>query len=164
MARDFDAVFGLGSNVGDKAANIDRAIALLTAPGDVRLVRRSRIYRTAPWGVADQDWFANACIAIASELSPRSLLERCQGVENDMLRVRAHKWGPRVIDIDILSYRDETVSEPDLVIPHPYISKRAFVLIPLRDVAPDFELDGLTISDMLATLDASDVAALAPQK
>jgi 2-amino-4-hydroxy-6-hydroxymethyldihydropteridine diphosphokinase len=157
--RPAQVLIGLGSNVGDKAANIARAIALLTASGDVRLIERSRIYRSAPWGVADQDWFANACISASTKLSPRALLAACQSVEQAMHRVREQRWGPRVIDVDILDYDGETVREPDLVIPHPYIAERAFVLTPLKDVAPDFSLNGASISEMLDKLDASDVVA-----
>ena len=140
--HDFDATIGLGSNMGDKAANIDRAIASLTAKGDVRLVKASPKYRSAPWGVTDQDWFVNAAISVTTELSARELLHRCQAVENEMGRVRRQKWGPRLIDVDILTYRDATIHEPDLVIPHPLIAERAFVLIPLNDVAPETRING----------------------
>ena len=158
--RAYDAVLGLGSNVGDRVANIHRAIALLIEPGDVRLVKSSRIYRTPPWGVTDQDWFANACVTVATPLTPRALLQRCQDVENKMHRVRAKKWGPRVIDVDILTYRDETVRETDLVVPHPLIAERAFVLIPLAEIAPDFAIRGRTIDEMIAAVDAVGVRAI----
>ena len=124
-ASAFDATIGLGSNVGDKRSNIARALSLLTEKGDIRLVKRSRDYKSAPWGVKDQDWFVNACVSVATELSARTLLERCQGVENTMGRVRKQKWGPRIIDVDVLTYRDEPIAEPDLVVPHPLIAERA---------------------------------------
>ena len=114
----FDAAIGLGSNIGDKAGNIARAIALLTANSDIRLVQQSRLYSSPPWGVIEQDAFANACITIATKLSAHDLLRRCQAVENDMGRVRHQKWGPRIIDADILTYRGETIQTPDLVVPH----------------------------------------------
>src|SRR5688572_2473534 len=119
----YDALIGLGSNVGDKEANVARAIALLAEPGDIRLVASSRLYRTAPWGVEDQDWFVNACIAVATQLSARELLGRCLGVENEMKRVRRQRWGPRVIDVDVLTCRDETSDAPDLTLPHPRITE-----------------------------------------
>lgn len=153
-------LIGLGSNVGDKAANIARAIELLTASSEVRLTKRSRIFRSAPWGVADQDWFANACMSASTKLSPHELLAACRSVEQAMHRVREQRWGPRVIDVDILDYDGEVVREPDLVIPHPYIAERAFVLVPLKDVAPHFSLDGSSIDEMLAKLDASNVVAI----
>lgn len=153
----FDALIGLGSNIGDKAANIAHAIALLTEKGDIRLVAQSRLYRTAPWGVTDQDWFVNACIAVATDLSPRDLLARCLSVENDMKRVRKERWGPRVIDVDVLTYRDAIMDDPDLTLPHPRITERAFVLVPLMDIAPDVEVAGEAPAHWLARLDASEV-------
>ena len=130
---------------------------MLTADGAVRLVSALAALSTAPWGVTDQDWFVNACIAVRTKLSPRELLRRCQAVENDMGRVRTLHWGPRIIDVDILTYRDLKIDEPDLVVPHPLIAERAFVLVPLKDVAPDLRIDGASLDAMLAKLDASDV-------
>ena len=160
----FGATIGLGTNIGDRIENIDIAIRLLTADGSVRLVARSRNYRTAPWGVTNQDWFVNAAISIATELSPRELLERCQKVENDMGRVRRQKWGPRLIDVDILTYRDMAICEPDLVVPHPLIAERAFVLVPLRDVAPALTLAGRSLDALIADIDTSDVVDVAAAK
>lgn len=157
----FDAVVALGSNMGDKAARIDEAIALLTEDGRVRLVARSGNYRTAPWGNTDQDWFVNACVSVATDLSAAALLARCQEVENRMGRVRTQHWGPRVIDVDLLVYRDTVADDPRLTLPHPRITERAFVLVPLADVAPELELGGRTVSDWLASIDRSDVVAIA---
>ncbi len=153
----FDALIGLGSNMGDKAANIAHAIALLTEKGDIRLIAESRLYRTAPWGVKDQDWFVNACIAVATDLAPRDLLARCLSVENDMKRVRKERWGPRVIDVDVLTCRDATMDDPDLTLPHPRITERAFVLVPLMDIAPGVEIAGHVPAYWLARLDANEV-------
>jgi 2-amino-4-hydroxy-6-hydroxymethyldihydropteridine diphosphokinase len=153
----YDALIGLGSNIGDKAANIARAIALLTEKGDIRLVATSRLYRTAPWGVVDQDWFVNACIAVATHLDPHALLERCLGVETAMKRVRTQHWGPRVIDVDVLACRSVALNEPALTLPHPRITERAFVLVPLAEIAPDQEIDGRTVSDWLAHAETKDV-------
>jgi 2-amino-4-hydroxy-6-hydroxymethyldihydropteridine diphosphokinase len=152
----FDATIGLGSNIGDKAANIDRAIALLTKDGAVRLVKASRKYRSAPWGVTEQDWFVNACISVATDLSAHELLARCQVIENEMGRVRKLKWGPRLIDVDILTYRDQTIHEPDLKVPHPVIAERSFVLIPLKDVAPETRISGRSLDDLIWALGAND--------
>jgi 2-amino-4-hydroxy-6-hydroxymethyldihydropteridine diphosphokinase len=157
----FDAVLGLGSNIGDRVGNIEDAIARLTADGVVKLVARSRYYRTAPWGVTDQDWFVNGCIAVQADVSARELLARCQAVENGMARIRTQRWGPRNIDVDILTFRDQKIVEPDLIVPHPRIAERAFVLVPLKDVAPDVRIDGASIDEMLSRLDASDVQPLA---
>ena len=153
----FDALIGLGSNLGDKADNIRRAIALLTAEGDIALVQTSRLYRSAPWGVLDQDWFVNAVIAVATALQPHALLERCLAVEQTMKRVRGERWGPRVIDVDVLTYRDVRADEPNLVLPHPRITERAFVLVPLSEIAPGIELGGQGLAHWLGEVDASEV-------
>jgi 2-amino-4-hydroxy-6-hydroxymethyldihydropteridine diphosphokinase len=152
----FDATIGLGSNIGDKAANIDRAIALLTAGDEVRLVKASRKYRSSPWGVTEQDWFVNACISVATKLSAHELLARCQHVENEMGRVRLQKWGPRLIDVDILTYRDSVIAEADLKVPHMLIAERSFVLIPLKDVAPETHIGGKTLDALIAALGTDD--------
>lgn len=153
----YDALIGLGSNMGDKAANIARAVALLTEPGDIRLVAASRLYRTAPWGVEDQDWFVNAAIAVATDLPPHALLARCLGVEDAMKRIRHERWGPRIIDVDVLAYRDCVIETPDLTLPHPRIAERAFVLVPLADIAPDAEIAGHTVREWLSRREATDV-------
>jgi 2-amino-4-hydroxy-6-hydroxymethyldihydropteridine diphosphokinase len=157
----YDAALGLGSNLGDRAANIEEAIRRLTADGAIRLVAHSRLYRTEPWGVTDQDWFVNACIAVLTVLSSRELLMRCQAVENSMGRVRTRRWGPRNIDIDILTFRDLEISEPDLVIPHPLIAERAFVLMPLKDIAPDLQINGKPLDAILAGVGPGDVSPFA---
>lgn len=162
LARAVEATIGLGSNIGDKAANIDRAITLLMGDGDVRVEARSRLYRSAPWGVTDQDWFVNAAVRVSTALSPRALLERCQNVEREMGRVRIRRWGERVIDVDILTYGDRKIAEPDLKVPHPLIGERAFVLVPLIEVAPRLSLDGKTLEALLSRLDARDVVPFDP--
>lgn len=159
-ARRLDATIGLGSNIGDKAANIDAAIALLTADGDIRLTKASRKYRSAPWGVLDQDWFVNACILIETRLSARALLARCQRVENEMGRVRRQKWGPRLIDVDIVTYRDDVISESDLIVPHRLIAERAFVLRPLQDIAPQTRINGKALDVLIAALGDRDTVPM----
>ena len=156
----FDAAIALGSNVGDKRANIARAIELLTARGDIVLVRRSRDYRSAPWGVLEQDWFVNAVITVATELGPHDLLARCQDVENEMGRVRLKKWGPRLIDVDVLTYRDQRINDPDLIVPHPFIAERDFVLVPLREVAPALRIGGESLDVLIGRIDTGDLSAL----
>jgi 2-amino-4-hydroxy-6-hydroxymethyldihydropteridine diphosphokinase len=159
-SADYDAILALGSNVGDKAANIARAIGLLTESGEIEVVRRSGIYRTPPWGKLDQDWFANACLSVATRLSPGDLLEKCQSIEQRMGRVRGEKWGPRVIDIDILVYRDVASSDPALTLPHPRITERAFVLVPLGDIAPELEIAGRCVADWLSAADRSGISPM----
>lgn len=156
----YDAIIALGSNIGDKAGHIAAAIAAFTADGNASLVARSANYRTAPWGITDQDWFVNACMTITTDLAVRDLLARCQSVERALGRERSIKWGPRVIDLDILTYRDLVLADADLVVPHPHMTERAFVLVPLMDVAPDLMIKGRAVGDWLARIPHGDVVPL----
>ncbi len=160
-ATSFDCIIALGSNLGDKVGNIDRAIELLTANGDISLLSRSRNFATDPWGKLDQDWFVNACVAVTTKLAPRELLLRCKDIERRMGRVAAEKWGPRVIDLDLLIYRDTVLHDPDLVLPHPHIAERAFVLAPLMDIAPDLSVRGKSVRALLEVIDQEGVRPLA---
>jgi 2-amino-4-hydroxy-6-hydroxymethyldihydropteridine diphosphokinase len=156
----FTAIVALGSNIGDKAENISKAVQLLCEDGDVRPIKRSRNYRTPPWGKTDQDWFVNACVSVATELSPHELLRRCLDVEARMGRERAEKWGPRVIDLDVLVYNGVEMSDKELVLPHPHITARAFVLAPLADVAPDLDIGGRKVTEWLSRVDATGVTPM----
>ncbi len=124
---------GLGSNLGDRAATLARARALLDGP-DLRIVAVSKVYETLPWGIVDQPRFLNQVIEARTTLSPREVLKRCHDVEAHLGRVRSARWGPRTIDVDILLYGTLRVSEPDLTIPHPQLAHRAFALVPLADL------------------------------
>jgi 2-amino-4-hydroxy-6-hydroxymethyldihydropteridine diphosphokinase len=159
-AQAFDAIIALGSNIGDKVAHISRAIEVFTADGRVHVVARSANYRTAPWGITDQDWFVNAVMTIATDLPVHDLLARCQSVERQLGRERLIKWGPRVIDLDILVYGNLTLNEPDLILPHPHMTARAFVLRPLIDVAPDLVINGHTATQWLARIPHDDVVPI----
>lgn len=156
----FDAIIALGSNIGDKITHIASAIAALTEDGRVQLVARSANYRTAPWGVTDQDWFVNAAISVATKIPVRDLLARCQAVECKLGRERTIKWGPRIIDLDILVYRDLALNDTDLVLPHPHMTARAFVLRPLADVAPNLIIAGHRPAEWLAKLPHDDIVPL----
>lgn len=156
----FDSIVALGSNLGDKVGNIEQAISLLTSGGDVRLVARSRDYATEPWGKTDQDWFVNAAVSVTTGLSPRQLLARCKSIEQHMGRVDTERWGPRIIDLDVIVYRGVEIDEPDLKLPHPHMAARAFVLAPLMDIAPDLVIDGRSVRELFAAIDASGVRAL----
>lgn len=153
----FDAVLGLGSNMGDKAGNIRRALALLADDDGTEVATVSALYRTAPWGVIDQDWFVNACATVRTRLSSRDLLKRCLAIEAEMKRVRELRWGPRIIDIDILVFRDEVSPDPELTIPHPRITARSFILVPMAEIAPDVRIAGRRIADWRDAVDCSDV-------
>ena len=134
------AYLAFGSNIGDDAGNVRQAWdALALVPG-IRPLRLSKLYRTAPWGYADQPDFINACGLIETSLSPEALLGVCLGVEAGMGRVRQIKNGPRVIDVDLLLYEGETRDTEELILPHPRMWERTFVLEPLLDVAETPEL------------------------
>ena len=152
-----DAFIALGSNIGDKTVNINHAITLLTEHDDIRLLARSSDYRTPPWGKTDQDWFVNACIGVATSLSPHELLRRCLETEEEMGRKRAEKWGPRLIDLDVLLHGDAVLSDAELILPHPHITARAFVLAPLADIAPNILIDGKSVLQWLAQIDKAGV-------
>lgn len=151
------AALGLGSNIGDTRAHLDAALAALAATPGIVVVARSSDYRTPPWGPVPQDDYRNACVVIETRLSPRALLDRCLAVERELGRVRDIRWGPRVIDIDVLVYGRETVEEEGLTIPHPRMGERAFVLVPLAEIWPSAPLgDGRTASQALATCPGQD--------
>lgn len=156
-----EACLSLGSNVGDKRANIAEALRRLEARGP-RLVARSADYRTAPWGPVEQDWFVNACARVETPWSPEDLLAACLAVEKEMGRVRDVRWGPRLIDIDVLCMDGQERAGGALQLPHPRMLERAFVLVPLAEIAPDLVVAGRRITDALAGLDASDVVRLDP--
>jgi len=150
---------GLGSNLGDRAANLEQAIAGLAGAG-VQMVKRSSLYATEPLGFGPQNWFLNCVVEAVTELMPRQLLRATQRVEREMGRRRVVHNGPRIVDIDILFYGATVVSMADLEIPHPRIAERRFVLMPLREVAQSLRHPTLraTIAELLAaTPDRSEV-------
>ena len=130
------AYLGLGTNLGDREVNLDGALELLSANPGLRLLRRSMVYETEPWGVADQPPFLNAVAEVATTLDPDELLAVCKEVEQGMGRQPGTRWGPRLIDVDILLCGNNVVQLPHLEIPHPRLHIRAFALIPLAELAP----------------------------
>ncbi|MBP2620514.1 2-amino-4-hydroxy-6-hydroxymethyldihydropteridine diphosphokinase [Streptococcus panodentis] len=130
-------LIGLGSNQGDRAANLDAALAKM-AEQHIRLVQASGRIETEPWGGVEQDPFLNQAVEVESWLAPQDLLQTLLAIEADLGRVREVKWGPRVIDLDILYIGQEEIYSPDLIVPHPYAAERAFVLQPLLEIAPHF--------------------------
>jgi len=158
------AWLALGGNVGDSRAILDRAVALLCDGEAVRLTARSADYRTPPWGVEDQAPFVNLCIAVDTTLPPQALLARAQSVERTLGRNRANeqRWGPRTADIDIIAYDDLSLSDGALTLPHPRLFERAFVLVPLSEIAPDLAVGGIRIKDAAAKLDAAGIEKLPP--
>lgn len=158
------AYLALGGNVGNSRAILDRAVALLCDGKDVRLTARSADYSTPPWGFKYQPPFINLCIAVDTTLSPRELLARAQEVELKLGRDRAHekRWGPRTADIDIIAYDDLTLDEPGLILPHPRLFERAFVLLPLAEIAGNRVIAGQKLNEALAKVDAAGIERLPP--
>lgn len=141
---------GLGSNIGDRPANIRRALELLEARHVLTVTAVSSIYRTLPWGYLEQDVFANACALATTRLHPSRLLAEIKEIEAEMGRKETIRWGPRLIDIDILFYGPHALETPELVLPHKELFNRAFVLVPLAEIAPDLCLDGRSVKDAAA--------------
>ena len=161
-----DALVALGGNLGDVRDALDRAVAAFCDGRDVRLLARSSDYRTPPWGVEDQPPFVNLAIAVATSLAPRALLARAQAVEEAFGRERAkeRRWGPRPVDIDLIAYDDLALDTPDLTLPHPRLFERAFVLVPLAEIAPERVICNIKVRDALARVDAEGIERLPPRR
>ena len=157
-----EALLGLGGNLGDVRGNLDRAVELLCEDGRAKVRAQSSDFRTPPWGVEDQPAYINRCVMLETDLGPRALLERALAVERALGRDRARerRWGPRPIDIDLLSYDDVVIDEPGLTLPHPHWAQRAFVLVPLAEIAADRVIGGVSVRDALARVDASGIERL----
>lgn len=145
-----DVGLALGSNIGDKPGNIRRALALLESRRVVVLTAVSSIYRTPPWGYLEQEFFANACALGQTRLPPLELLAATRLIETDMGRKPTIRWGPRLIDVDILFYGETVFEHPELSLPHKSLFERAFVLVPLAEIAPDLEIAGRSVAKAAA--------------
>jgi len=154
-----DAALSLGSNLGDKRGHLARAIERLSDHG-LRILARSSDYRTPPWGPVAQDSFVNLCLVVRTERSPHALLDLCLEVEGELGRVRDLRYGPRIIDIDVLTYDDLALDTPELTIPHPRLRDRAFVLVPLAEIAPDLAIAGDRVADLAAGIDKAGIERL----
>ena len=135
--RENVACIGIGSNLGDKVKNCLQAMEEITKAEENELIDRSSLYRTAPWGKEDQDWFVNGVIRIRTSFDPAGLLNHLRKVEEKFKKKKQERWGPRSIDLDILFFNDEIIETSDLSIPHPHMHLRRFVLVPLAEVCPD---------------------------
>jgi 2-amino-4-hydroxy-6-hydroxymethyldihydropteridine diphosphokinase len=157
---------GLGSNMGDGVKNCRRAMEAIGADARNRLVGSSRFYRTEPVGKKDQEWFINGVVAVETTMSPRELMEFLLSVEKAMGRVRQERWGPRIIDLDILFYGDRVLDEESLQIPHPRLHERRFVLVPLEQIAPGLvhPLFERTVAQILAGLDTAEIVFPVPEE
>ena len=159
------AYLAFGGNVGDSRVILDRAVTLLCDGKEIRLTERSADYRTPPWGFKYQPPFINLCIAVETALSPRDLLTHAQSVELQLGRDRAHekRWGPRTADIDIIAYGGLTVHELGLTVPHPRLFERAFVLLPLAEIASDLVIGGHSVREAAETVDKAGIERLPPR-
>lgn len=153
------AALSLGGNIGDAAATIADALATLDAEG-VRVVARSSYYRTRPWGKTDQPDFTNVSAVVETTLPPLELLATCLDVERRLGRVRHERWGPRVIDIDLIAYDGVSMSTETLTLPHSHAHERGFVLIPLAEIAPDLLVGDKTVAELAARFAADPIERL----
>lgn len=159
-----DVLIALGGNVGDVRTTFARAIPLITARANGVLLARSSDYETPPWGDTAQAPFVNACIRIETGVEPRALLAALHAIEAEFGRDRAaeRRWGPRPLDLDLLAYDDLAVASNDLMLPHPRLVERAFVLVPLAEIAPDRLIAGRTPAQVVAGLSTEGIRRLPP--
>jgi 2-amino-4-hydroxy-6-hydroxymethyldihydropteridine diphosphokinase len=154
------AFLGLGGNLGEPVKAMGAALRAIDADAASRVAAVSSVYRTPPWGKTDQPDFLNCAAEIVTRRTPRGLLELCLATEQGLKRVRGERWGPRTVDLDVLVYGEVAIAEPGLAIPHPRMLERAFVMVPLAEIAPDLELGGSTAAACAATLDRSGIFRL----
>jgi 2-amino-4-hydroxy-6-hydroxymethyldihydropteridine diphosphokinase len=157
------AYIALGSNLGDSRQQLRTAIEALAALPHSRVLARSHIYRTPPWGMVNQPDFLNAVVVLETPLEPHDLLDALLEIEQAAGRQRSgERWGPRTLDLDLLHVAGETASGERLTLPHPHIAQRAFVLLPLSEVAPELEIPGQgRVADLLRVVDTQGCEVLA---
>jgi 2-amino-4-hydroxy-6-hydroxymethyldihydropteridine diphosphokinase len=157
-----NAYIGLGSNLGDPQAQVEAGVRALENLPQSQLLKRSRLYRSAPWGRTDQPDFVNAAVLIETARSPNALMRELLAIERLAGRERGNqRWGPRVLDLDILLFGDRAIDEPHLRVPHPHLHERAFALLPLAEIAPALIIPGHgTIEHLLSAVDASTCSPL----
>ena len=157
-----EALIALGGNIGDVRATFGRAIAMISGMTQGALLARSSDYRTPPWGDVKQEPFVNACIAVDTALGPHALLFTLHKIEKKFGRDRAReeRWGPRTLDLDLIAYDDVTLDTAGLTLPHPKLFERAFVLVPLAEIAPDRVIAGRTPREALAEVSTVGIERL----
>jgi 2-amino-4-hydroxy-6-hydroxymethyldihydropteridine diphosphokinase len=155
------AYVALGSNQGDPRAQVERAFADLAALPGSRLVARSRLYVTPPFGPVEQDDFINGVAGLLTQLEPLALLTELRRIEAEHGRVRSLRWGPRTLDLDLLLHGEVRSTDPQLTLPHPGIAERAFVLYPLADIAPELQVPGVgRVADLRERVGGEGIRAL----
>ncbi|MGB3044245.1 MAG: 2-amino-4-hydroxy-6-hydroxymethyldihydropteridine diphosphokinase [Xanthobacteraceae bacterium] len=157
-----NVLIALGGNVGDVRATFPKAISNILGMAQATLLARSSDYRTPPWGEQAQDPFINACVEVETSLDPHALLFTLHKIEKRFGRDRAkeQRWGPRTLDLDLLAYDDAVINQPDLTLPHPRLFERAFVLVPLAEIAPDRTIAGRSVAAALAQLSTEGIERL----
>ena len=157
-----NALIALGGNVGDVRETFPKAIGNILGMAQATLLARSSDYRTPPWGEQAQEPFINACIEVETSLDPHALLFTLHKIEKRFGRDRAkeQRWGPRTLDLDLLAYDDAVINQPDLTLPHPRLFERAFVLVPLAEIAPDRVIAGQSVAAALAQLSTEGIERL----
>lgn len=151
------ASLGLGGNIGDPRAAMAEALRQLDQRDDCEVIAVSRLYKTPPWGKTDQADFFNCCAVVRTFLEPEALLDACLAIERGMKRERIERWGPRTIDIDILTYEGRHSEGERLELPHPRMTQRGFVLLPLAEIADDLPVEGKTVREWLPSVDTSGI-------
>ncbi len=162
LSKPMRAWLGLGGNLDNPIDSMAKALRMLDVRDDTKVVSVSPAYRTPPWGKTDQAWFHNACAEIETTLKPLALIAICLEIERSLKRIRMERWGPRIIDIDILSAQDEAgraidMRETALELPHPRMHERAFVLVPLSDIAPLLQVGNRTVAEWVRNCDRSEI-------
>lgn len=151
---------GLGSNLNDPIEQLDQAVTALQGAHGISLLAVSGYYETAPMGGPEQPHFVNAVVECSTDLTPLVLLQRLQAIENRQGRTRTEHWGPRTLDLDLLLYGDEEIATETLTVPHPRLTERAFVLVPLADLAPDLIVSGRPLTSWLEAVSDQAIIAL----
>lgn len=157
-----EAFLALGSNLGDRKALVDSAVRRLAALPETRVVARSSYYRTEPVGPVPQEWFLNIVVLAVTSLAPEALLDAAHLIEAELGRDRARevRWGPRTLDVDLIAHGDAARGGPGLVLPHPRFAERAFVLVPMAEIAADAVIGGRSVADHLRAVGADGVERL----
>lgn len=154
------AYLGLGSNMGDTRRNLDLAVDLLKSSKNIKVTKKSSYYETEPVGYVEQDWFLNIVVQIETDFKPEELLAFCQQIEKVLKREKNIRWGPRTIDVDILLYEGYTSNEEFLTIPHPRMTERAFVMVPLYEIASDLLIEEKPIDEIINSLKGEEIRKL----
>lgn len=159
-----NAFLGLGSNLGDRLGNLAQAVRQLNDSPQIEVSQVSSVYETAPVGVSEQPDFLNLVATVSTTVTPHELLDRCLAIEQALGRIRRERWGPRIIDMDLLVFGDERIDEDRLTLPHPRMAERAFVVIPLAEIDPDLRIAGSPAREIATRLGPEGIRKIGPLK